>query len=130
MKLLTKTMLIVILTFLLSAAGNSQPAADPVLRKICTGPCTGGVAAVTAWYDSTGKIDYYELSGDLSICPHPPSILYDSKGREALTIPNQPVDPNKKEMVENFKKLHQKRKQLLNGHTPSKRMFCSEVPRS
>ena len=117
------------LTFLLSASGNSQPAPDPVLRKICTGSCTGGLASVTAWRDSAGKMDYYEFSGDLRICPRGPVILYDSKGREALTIPNQPVDPQKKEMVESVRKLHQKRQELLNAHTPSKRMSCSEVPR-
>jgi len=129
MKLFTNTIFIVVLTFLLSASGNSQPAPDPVLRKVCSGSCAGGVASVTAWYDSTGKIDYYELSGDLRTCSHYPLILYDSRGREALVIPNQPVDPKEKEMVENFEKLHQKRKELLNGHTPSKPIFCSEIPR-
>jgi hypothetical protein len=87
------------------------------------------MASVTEWYDSTGKIAYYELSGDVRICPHAPLILYDSKGREALSIPNQPIDPNNKEIAENLKKLHQKRDEFLSGHKPSKRIFCSEVSR-
>ena len=118
-----------VLSFLLPAAGYSQPAPDPILRKICTGSCTGGVASVTAWYNSAGKVDYYEFSGDLGTCSHPPLILYDSKGREALTIPNQPIDPKKKEMTGNFEMLHGKRKQLLSAHTPSKPIFCSEISR-
>jgi len=128
MKLLTNNTIIVF-TFLLSVAGNSQPVPDPILSKICNGSCTGGVASVVAWHNSAGKTGYYELSGDVSTCSHPPLILYDAKGREVLTIPNQPVDPKKKEMVENFEKLHQKRKELLNGHTPSKPIFCSEIRR-
>ena len=46
-----------------------------------------------------------------------------------LPIPNQPFDPKKKEMIEEFKKLHQKRKELLKGYTQSKAIFCSEVHR-
>lgn len=115
--------------FLPPCAGNSKPAPDPILQKICTGSCAGNMASVTPWYDSTGKIGYYEFSGDLRGCSHPPLIIYDSKGREALTIPNQPLDPSNKEMTEKFKKLHQKREELLKGHTPSKAIFCSEVPR-
>ena len=72
---------------------------------------------------------YYEFLGDLKSCSHPPVILYDSKGREALTIPNQPLDPNNKEMTEKFKNLQQKREELLKDHTPSKAVFCSEVHR-
>jgi thioredoxin-related protein len=87
------------------------------------------MAWVTAWSDSTGKIDYYEFAGDFRTCPHPPLVLYDSKGREVLTIPNQPIDPNNKEMVENFEKLRQKRKKLLDGHTHSKPLLCSENPK-
>jgi hypothetical protein len=119
----------ILLAFLLPCAGNSQPAPDPILQKICTGSCTAGMASVTQWYNSTGKIGYYEFSGDLRSYSHPPLILYDSKGRAALTIPNQPLDPNNKEMIEKFKKLYQKRKELLQGHTPSKAILCSEIPR-
>lgn len=119
----------IVLIFLLIAVGNSEGTPDPVLNKICTGSCTGGVASVTVWRDSTGKTAYYELSGDLRSCSHPPLILYDSHGREVLAIPNQPVDPNKKEMVESLDKVHQKRKELLNGHTPSKPVFCSQLAR-
>src|SRR5262245_27673362 len=126
MKLFT-TNAIVILILLLPAAGNSQQTSNPVLHKICTGSCTGGMTSVTGWYDSKGKIAYYELSGDLSICPHATLILYDSKGLEALTIPNQPVDPKNKESIENLEKLHQKRKELLNGYTPAKPISCSEI---
>jgi hypothetical protein len=87
------------------------------------------MASVTPWYNSMGKIGYYEFSGDLRTCSHPPLILYDSKGLEALTVPNRPIDPNNKEIVEKFKKLHQKREELLKGHTPSKAIFCSDVLR-
>ena len=120
---------IIVLTFLLSAGGHSQPAPDPILGKICTGTCSGGMASVTPWLNSTGKTGYYEFSGDLRTCSHPPLVLYDSKGREALTIPNQPLDADNKEMTEKFKKLHQKREELLKGHTPSRAIFCSEGPR-
>jgi hypothetical protein len=85
-----------------------------------------GLASVTPWYDSTGKIGYYEFSGDLRSCSHPPLTLYDSKGREALTIPNQLFDPRKKKMIEDLKKVHQKRKELLKGYTQSKAIF---IPR-
>jgi len=119
----------IVLAFLLPCAGRSEPAPDPILQKICTLSCAGGLASVTPWYDSTEKIGYYEFSGDLRSCSHPPLILYDSKGREALTIPNQLFDPRKKEMIEEFKKLHQKRKELLKGYTQSKAIFCSEVHR-
>ncbi len=129
MKLFINNPVNIVLTFLLPCAGRSEPALDPILQKICTLSCAGGLASVTPWYDSTGKIGYYEFSGDLRNCSHPPLILYDSKGREALTIPNQPFDPRKKETIEEFKKLHQKRKELLKGHTQSKAIFCSEVHR-
>jgi hypothetical protein len=113
MKLFTENGMTILLTFLLLCAANSQPAPDPIVQKICSGSCAGGIASVTPWCNSTGKIGYYEFSGDLRTCSHPPLILYDSKGREALTIPNQPLDSNNKEMVEKFKKLHQKREELL-----------------
>jgi hypothetical protein len=129
MKLLTKNGITILLAFLLPWAGNSQPAPDSILQKLCIGSCAGGMASVTPWYDSTGKIGYYEFSGDLRGCSHPPLIIYDSTGREALTIPNQTLDPGNKEMTEKFKKLHQKREELLKGHTPSKAIFCSDVPR-
>lgn len=120
---------IIVLTFLLPCVGNSQPAADPIVQKICTGSCAGAMAKITPWQNWTGKISYYEFSGDLRTCSHPPLILYDSKGRETLTIPSQPLDPNNKEVVEKFEKLRQKREELLKGHTPSKAIFCSEVLR-
>ena len=129
MKLFINNPVTILLTFLLPCAGHSEPAPDPILQKICTLSCAGGLASVTPWYDSTGKIGYYEFSGDLRSCSHPPLILYDSKSREALTIPNQPFDPRNKEMIEEFNKLHQKRKELLKGHTQSKAIFCSEVHR-
>ena len=129
MKLFTNGVVIIVVLLFLAAAANSQTAPDPILRKICTDSCTGGLASVTTWYNSTGTAGYYEFSGDLRTCSHPPLILYDSKGREALTIPNQPVDPKNKKVVENFEKLHEKRKQLLSGHTPSKPIFCSEISR-
>lgn len=129
MKLLTKTATLILLALVLPCAGNPQPASHPTLQKVCAGSCAGGMAKVTPWCDSTGKIGYYEFSGDLRSCSHPPLILYDSQGREALTIPNRPLDPNNKEMAETFKKLHQKREELLTGHTPSKTIFCSEVHR-
>jgi hypothetical protein len=128
MKLFTNNLLIVVSTFALCAA-TPTPDTEPVLRKICSASCTGGVASITTWHDSTGKIGYYELSGDVGTCPHAPLILLDSRGREALTIPNQPVDPHDKATVENLKQLHQKRKELLNGHTASKPLFCSDIPR-
>jgi len=124
-----KTLALIPFALLLTRAGSAQPPPDPVLQKICTGSCAGGMASVTPWYNSTGTTDYYEFTGDLRSCSHPPLILYDAKGREALTIPNQPLDSNNKEMVEKFKKLHQKRKELLKGHIPSKAIFCSEVHR-
>jgi hypothetical protein len=129
MKLFPSNMVVMLLTFLLTATGNCQTAGDPILRRICRGSCTGRLASITAWYNSEGKVDYYELSGDVSTCSHPPLILYDSKGREALTIPNQPIDPRKKEIVKNLEKLRQKRKQLLSAHSPSKSIFCSEIMR-
>lgn len=128
MSLLSNTT-IIILTFLLSHAGHSQSVADPIFSKICTGSCAGGMASVTPWLNSTGKIGYYEFSGDLRTCPHPSLVIYDSKGGEALTIPNQPLDANNKEMTEKFKKLHQRREELLKGHTRSKAIYCSEGPR-
>lgn len=112
MNLFTKNGIIIFLVFLLSWAGDSQSAPDPILQKLCTGSCAGAMAKVTPWLNSTGKIGYYEFSGDLRNCSHPPLILYDSKGREALTIPNQPLDASNEEMVEKFKKLHQKREEL------------------
>jgi hypothetical protein len=129
MRLLAKTGITVISALLLPCAGDSQSASDPILQKVCAGSCAGALAKVTPWYNSIGKIDYYEFFGDLRSCPHPPLILYDSQGRETLTIPSQPLDPNSKEMTEQFKTLHQKRKELLRGHTPGKAIFCSEVHR-
>ena len=129
MKLFPNSMVMLVLSFLVPASGISQTAPDPILRKICTGSCAGRMASVTAWHNSAGKVVYYEFSGDLSSCLHPPLVLYDSKGREVLTIPSQPMNPKEKEMVEHFEKLHQKRKQLLSGHTPSKPIFCSEISR-
>jgi hypothetical protein len=129
MKLFSNNLLITLSTFLLCCPGHSEPAPDPILQKICTGSCAAELASVTPWYDSTGKVGYYEFSGDLRSCSHPPLILYDSKGREVLTIPNQPLDPKKKEMMEKFEKLQQKRKELLKGHTQSEAIFCSEVRR-
>lgn len=127
MKVYTNTVTLILLALVLPCAGNPQPASDPVLQKVCAESCAGAMAKVTRWYDSTGKIDYYEFTGDLKSCSHPPLILYDSKGREALAIPNQPLDPHNKEMIETFKKLQQKREELLKGHTLSKPVFCSEV---
>lgn len=126
---MTSNGLTILLVSLVAFVGKSQPAPDFVLQKVCAGSCVGAMARVTRWYDSTGKIGYYEFSGDLRNCSHPPLILYDSKGREALTIPNQHLDPNNKVMTENFKKLHQKREELLKGHAPSKATFCSDVHR-
>jgi len=92
MKLLAKTLTRILLALVLPCAGNPKPAPDPFLQKVCGESCAGAMAKVIRWYDSTGKIAYYDFSGDLRSCSHPPLILYDSKGREALTIPNQPLD--------------------------------------
>lgn len=83
------------------------------------------MASVTPWLDSQGKPHAYEFRGDLSTCSHPPLIFFDSEGKEVLTIPEVPLNPQDSVQSARFKELHEKREGLLKGLSRGKASFCS-----
>jgi hypothetical protein len=67
-------------------------APDALRKKLCSSPCTGKYARLTAFVrPSDGHAAIYRFEGDLSTCSHPPYIYFDGNGKQVYAVGNYPV---------------------------------------
>lgn len=107
--------------------GRADSPHPEILKKICSGSCSGSMASIRVLADKQGRVKYYRFNGSLQSCSHPPSTLYDVKGNSVMTMAEHPVDP--KNFVQ--AKAIQKWQRLQKDLTEMKIIWCDEkTPRA
>lgn len=103
-----------------SQLGWADSPSSKILKKICSGSCSGPMANIQVLADKRGSIKYYRFNGSLQSCSHPPSTIYDVNGNSVMTMAERPVDP--KDLAQ--AKAIRKWQHLQKGLTEMKMIGC------
>lgn len=103
---------------LADAQSNSE-----VLKKICSGSCSGFGAGIKLLADKKGVVQYYRFDGSIRDCSHPPSVIYDLKGNIVSAMGSNPVDPKNPAQAKKITEWQRLQKDL----TESKIIWCESV---
>jgi hypothetical protein len=69
-----------------------------VLAKVCSAHvCKGRMQRVEIWGDAGGRIRRYLHYGDITVCSHPPLIVFDAEGNEIGSLDERPLVPGSAE---------------------------------
>ncbi len=100
-----------------------EPSSTDILKKICSGSCSGTMANVAVLADKNGTVKYYRFTGSLQSCSHPPSVIYDLKGKVVTSMSEHPVNPIDQVQTKTIKKWQS----FLKDLTETKMMWCGDI---
>lgn len=120
-----KLALIVFLLVVPSAHGGGADFSPnmEILKKICSGQCSGFGAGIKFLADKSGMVKYYRFDGSIQSCSHPPSVIYDLKGDEKDVMGSNPVDPKNIAQARAIQKWQRLQKDL----TATKIIWCNDL---